>query len=101
MFYSDASYVNLPNGTSVSGARIIFLSGDGGKFCPISWSSMKIKRVVRSTLAEEASRLTKDCERSFVIGCLLTELIYRKSDQQNKIPITVFVDTKSLVQNAY
>ena len=101
MFYNDASYANLPDGTSSTGARIIFLSGDGGRFCPISWSSTKIKCIVRSTLAVEALSLTEGCESAFVIGCFLTEPIYGKSNQQNKIPIRAFVDNKSLVQNAY
>jgi len=64
-------------------------------------SSTKIKRVVKSTLAAEALSLTDGCESAFLIGCLLTELIYGKTDQQNKIPIRVFVDNKSLAQNAY
>jgi len=101
LLYNDASYANLPDGTSSTGARIIFLSGDGGRCCPISWSSTKIKRVVKSTLAAEALSLADGCESAFLIGRLLTELIYGKTDQQNKISIRVFVDNKSLAQNAY
>ena len=101
MLYNDASCTSLPDGTSSTGARIIFLPGDEGRCCPISWLSTKINRIVRSTLAAEALSLTGDCERAFVIECFLTELIYGKSYQQNRIPITAFVDNKSLVQNNY
>ena len=101
MLYNDASCTNLPDGTSSTGASIIFLPGDEGRCCPISWLSTKINRIVRSTLAAEALSLTGDCERAFVIECFLTELIYGKSYQQNRIPITAFVDNKSLVQNNY
>ena len=55
--YNDASYANLPDGTSSTGGRIVWLVGDNGNCCPISWSSTKIKRVVRSTLAAEALSL--------------------------------------------
>ena len=101
MLFNDASFANLPDGTSSTGGRVVFLSGEGDKCCPISWSSTKIKRVVRSTLAAETLSLADGSEGVFVIGCLLTELIYGKSDQQNRIPIKSFVDNKSLVQNVH
>ena len=101
ILFNDASFANLPDGTSSTGGRVVFLSGEGDKCCPISWSSTKIKRVVRSTLAAETLSLADGCEGVFVIGCLLTELIYGKSDQQNRIPIKSFVDNKSLVQNVH
>ena len=101
LLFNDASFANLPDGTSSTGGRVVFLSGEGDKCCPISWSSTKIKRVVRSTLAAETLSLADGCEGVFVIGCLLTELIYGKSDQQNRIPIQSFVDNKSLVQNVH
>jgi len=101
MLFNDASFANLPDETSSTGGRVVFLFVEGDKYCPISWSSTKIKRVVRSTLAAETLSLADGCESVFVIGCLLTELIYGKSDQQNRIPIKSFVDNKSLVQNVH
>ena len=101
LLFNDASYANLPDGTSSTGGRVVFLYGEGDKCCPISWSSTKIKRVVRSTLAAETLSFADGSEEVFVVGCLLTELIYGKSDQQNRIPIKSFVDNKSLVQNIH
>ena len=101
MLFNDASFANLPDGPSSTGGRVVFLFGGRIKCCPISWSSTKIKRIVRSTLAAETLSLAIGCEGAFVIRCLLTELIYRKSDQQNWIPIKSFVDNKSLVQNVH
>ena len=101
LLYNDASYANLPDGTSSTGGRIVWLRGENGNCCPISWSSTKIKRVVRSTLAAEALSLAEGCESAFLVGSLLTELIHGKQDHRNLIPISAFVDNKSLVQNVY
>eukprot|EP00111_Clytia_hemisphaerica_P012072 TCONS_00035475-protein len=101
MLFNDASFANLPDRTSSTGGRVVFLFGEGDKCCPTSWSSTKIKRIVRSTLAVETLSLADGCEGVFVIGHLLTELIYGKSDQQNRIPIKSFADNKSLVQNVH
>ena len=91
MLYNDGSNANIPDRTSSTGAGIIFLPGDGERCCSISWSSSKIKSIARSTLAAEALSLTEGCESAIVIGSFLTKLINRKSNLQNKIPITAFV----------
>ena len=56
---------------------------------------------MRSTLASETLSLADGSESAFVIGCILTEMIHGKSEQQNCIPIKAFVDNKSLVQNVH
>ena len=50
--FSDASFGNLRDGSS-QGGHIIFLYDKYKNCSPIGWSSKKIKRVVRSTLAAE------------------------------------------------
>ncbi|CAG2226054.1 unnamed protein product [Mytilus edulis] len=57
ILYTDASYANLSDRVSSAGGYVIFLRGQNGKNCPISWSSKKIRRVVKSTLAAEALSL--------------------------------------------
>ena len=59
--FSDASFANLPNSGS-QGGYIIFLVGDNDKCAPILWKSMKLKRVVRSTLAAETLALEEAVE---------------------------------------
>ena len=48
ILYTDASYANLPEGFSSSEGYIIFLSDEKDIYCPIAWSSTKIKRVVKA-----------------------------------------------------
>jgi len=50
--FTDASFANLSDG-GTQGGYFIVLMGENGQFSPISWQSKRIKRVVRSTLADE------------------------------------------------
>ena len=55
--FTDASYANLPDGVSSTGGYVILLVRLNNHANPLSWSSNKIKRVVKSTTAPEALRL--------------------------------------------
>ena len=44
---------------------ILYLLGVDNKYAPISWKSVKLKRVVRSTLAAETLALEEALEASF------------------------------------
>ena len=94
ILYSDASYANLPDGFSSSGGYIIFLSDENDIYCPIAWSSTKIKRVVKSTLAAEAHALLDGLDAAYCIQRLLDEIFLKR-----KLKIHAFVDNKSLVQS--
>ena len=50
--YSDASYANLPDGSS-QGGYIVFLADNQGNISPITWASRKLRRVCRSTITAE------------------------------------------------
>ena len=54
--YSDDSFNSLPDGGSQEG-YIVLLTDHAGKCSLISWSSNRIRRVVRSTLAAETLAL--------------------------------------------
>ena len=62
--YSDASFNNLPNGGS-QGGFIILLSDKYNNVAPIAWSSIKLKRVGRSTIAADTLALLDGCDTSF------------------------------------
>lgn len=62
--FSDASFVNLPDGGTQGGA-IIVLMGKGGKFCPLFWQSKKIRRVVRSTLAGKSLAMSDGIDSAY------------------------------------
>ena len=95
VLYNDAAYANLPDGVSSTGGRILFLLGNG-RCCPISWSSTKVKRVVKSSLATEALSLVDGLDTAYCIGSLFTEIIYDECDVI-KVATQAFVDNKSLV----
>ena len=74
---------------------LVLVVGSGGMTCGISWRANKIKRVVHSTLAAEALALQEGLEEAIYIQKLFSELLGRK------LPITAYVDSKSLVEAVY
>ena len=99
VLYNDAACANPCDGVSSTGRRISFLAGNG-RCCPISWSSIKVKRVVKSSLAAESSSLVDGLDTAYCIGRLFTEITYNECDV-TKIATQAFVDNKSLVQSVY
>ena len=72
--FLDASFNNLQNGES-QGGFLVFLSGKFNNIVPITWSSTKLKRVARSTLAAETLALSDGCDMSFFIASLAKKMI--------------------------
>ena len=89
--YSDASFGNLKDGSS-QGGYIIFLADQNRNCAPVSWSSKKLKRVVRSTLAAETLAAMDALDSAFLIARILSELL---SEEKNR-EIRVYTDNKSL-----
>ena len=92
--YSDASFNNLPNGGS-QGGHLVFITDTNGNACPISWSSNKIKRVVRSSLAAETLSLAD----SISTGTFVTELLKDIFPMSATRPIKAISDSKSIYNN--
>ena len=82
--FADASFNNLHNGGS-QGGFIVFICDKFNKITPIAWSSTKLKRVARSTLAAETLALTDGCDMSFFIASLAKEMIYPKIHKDIRI----------------
>ena len=97
--FSDASYANLPNGSSSAGGFLAFLVGENGRSAPIYWESKTIRRVVQSTLAAETLSATKAVDMAYYIGSILSQVLMKSSE--NKIPIKLIVDNKSLFDNVH
>ena len=95
--YGDASFKNLPRGGS-QGGNIIFLS-DGSKTCPLQWTSTRIKRVVRSTIAAEALALADACANSTYLSALVTSVL--TIDVGKSIPTEVITDNQSLFDSIH
>lgn len=91
--FTDAAHANICNGTGSVGAYVVFLVDSDGKCCTLAWKANKIKRVVRSSLAAETLSLQEGLECALYIQKLICELF-----GQISVPITAFVDNKSVVQ---
>lgn len=90
--YCDASYANLPNGAS-QGGSIVFMSDKSGKLLPLSWTSRKLRRVVKSTLAAEAMALLDAIDNNIWLIHIISEITNSQMD------ISVFnTDNRSLVE---
>ena len=89
--YSDASFNNLPNGASQEG-HIVFLC-DENNSAPLSWTSNKIRRVVRSTLAAEAIALNDACGNALYLKRMVSEVFIEAP--RKDIPLFALTDNKS------
>ena len=92
--FSDASFANLNNRAS-QGANIILLIDSSGFYCPITWRSHRLKRVVSSTLAAECLAAVEASETCSFIQNMIAELLDIKPS------IGLLTDSKSLVDTAH
>jgi hypothetical protein len=93
---SDASFANMQDGCSSCGGHVIVLVGQNQACCVLAWSSKKIKRVVRSTLAAEMLSLSEALEHTIYLRHEVMELVGKGS-----LPIIGIVDNKSVVDALY
>ena len=73
--------------------QILFLSNCKNNFFPLHWNSLKLKQLVRSTLAAETLSLSDGCDVTFYVNILLSELIQKNSKPMN---IIAYIDNQSL-----
>ena len=95
--YSDASYGNLPDGSS-QGGYVVFLKDKKGKCAPLAWSSSKIKRIVRSTLAAECMALQDGADTAVLLAALMSEALYDGSESMSVVCCT---DSRGLYRALY
>ena len=93
--YCDSSFCNL-KGENSQGVYmyIVFLQGSNGKVSPVTWQSKRIKRIVKSTLAEEALALDESADACFYVRTILCEISGK--NEENIFPIIVNKDNKNL-----
>ena len=91
--YCDASFANLPNAGS-QGGFISFLIDRNGIYCPLTWQSRKVKRVVKSTLAAECLAAVATAEMTIYLARLIEDITRMPS---NSVETYVFCDNKNLV----
>lgn len=114
--YTDASFGNRPDGGSQGGV-VVGLAEDcvtDSAWCPLLWSSRKLRRVSRSTLGcetlamvdgvDEGLALAYLCDEILGKACMVDksgkptplDLICRKSRDSLNIPLDAVTDCKSL-----
>ena len=95
--YSDASLANLPDGASSAGGYIIFLTSnqDNGLCCLMEWKSVKLQRVVGSTLEAECIPLRVAIGAAIYMGHLFSDF-YSNDFITNHIPVISFTEHLSL-----
>ena len=103
--YGDASWANAPGGKSQGGLLIAATDDSALKGeAPASlleWKSHRIQRVVRSTLAAEASSADTASDHATFIGCMLSEMFYadyKATDNggKSRVPVHPVTDCRSL-----
>ena len=92
---ADASYGNLRSGHSQEG-YVILICDSQYKCCLLSWNSLKIKRVCKSTLTSETLALGDAIDHAILLSTIYGELISNKP--KYTIPITALSDNESLVK---
>ena len=95
---TDASLCNINGGTGSTAGHIVWLMDCYGKCCPLSWHAIKIKRVVRSTIAAEVLSLQEGLECGFYYRKIIENFL---AISNKTIPIIAFVDNKSVIEAVY
>lgn len=93
--YSDASFGNAEAGGS-QGAHLIFLADSEYNSAIISWSSTRMKRVVRSTLSAETLALSDAVDKARFINKILSRLLLKEGE---KFPVICLTDSRSIAQS--
>ena len=94
VLFTDASLGNAQDNGS-QGGLIAFIANANDDCAPVLWSSKKLRRIVRSTLAAETLALVDGIDFGIFIATLFSELYYGIPDPK-KMPITCYIDCQSL-----
>lgn len=95
MVYADASFNNLGNGHS-QGGHIVLIADSKGNCSAISWSSNRLRRVVRSTLAAETLSFADGADSAFYLSKMMKDFL----PEVNIPPIECYSDSRSLFESS-
>ena len=96
--FVDTSYNKLPNDGS-QGGNIVFLSNKTNNFCAVAWSSRRVKRDARSTLAAESLAFSGTCETAYLIPELAKEPNIINVNTKNHC--SAYTDNQSFYHTTY
>jgi hypothetical protein len=91
LVYADASFGNNEDLSSQMG-YVLFLTDDQNKSAPMSYKSVKCKRVTRSVLVAEAIAFAEGFDQGYALENDLRESL------QRRVPLTMFTDSKTLFE---
>ena len=92
VIFADAAHGKLPDERS-QGRDLIFLVGDNGACSLIGWTSKRIKRVVKSSLAAETLSVSEAVDAVVYANTMFSEINYEGT---KRLPTEVVADNKSL-----
>ena len=98
MVFSDAALTSLWDGVSSMGAHVLFLVGQNGSCCPLSWQANNTKGVVKSTIAAEALTLQEGIDDDIYLRTILTNLL---GISHLSLPLEAYVDNRSVVESIH
>ena len=93
--YTDASFNNHEDGGS-QGAHIVFLKDKNNQSCPITWRSVRVRRVARSTLTAETLAFADGIDSAMFVKGIAEEMLLVNDAK----PILAITDSKSLYDAA-
>ena len=93
--YADGSFNSLLDGGS-QGGQIVFICDKWNNSSPISWSSTRLRRVVRSALAAETLAMCDGCELVFYVAELAGHILSPRKDESLKVHS--ITDSRSLYE---
>ena len=94
--HADAAHANICEGTGSTGGCVVFLSGENGRCCPLTWKSGKLRRVCRSSAAAEEMNLSDALEEA---SYLRDTLCLTMGVDKKQIPVIAYTDHEGLKCN--
>ena len=94
--YADGSFNSLPDGGS-QGGQIVFICDKWNNSSPISWSSTRLRHVVRSAVAAETLVMCDGCELAFYVAELAGHILSPRKDESLKVHS--ITDSRSLYES--
>lgn len=91
--FCDAALHNMDDKVSSGGGYIIFIADKELRSAPVSWTSTKIKRVVRSSLAAEALIAVECADAMYYIKAMIREILTLE------VKMVLITDSNNLVES--
>ena len=96
LVFADAALHNQMDKVTSTQGHVIFLAAGNNLVAPISWSSKKIRRVIKNILNGECIALSNAIDEAIFLREIIVQ-VFGPGD----FPIRAFTDSRSLYDNVY